>query len=263
MMARIRTVKPDFFLHEGLYDLEQETGWPMRIAYQGLWCQADREGRFPWQPRKLKSQVCPYDELDFSRVLDALATRGFLVKYACRGQLFGAIPTFKTHQVINNKERDSVLPDFTANDCETMTCTDEARVLHALTTRDSKERKGKEGNKIPPKSPKGDRGRFQSKDVPIPDGWSTDIVRPVLADWLEHKRSLGKPYKSAATAGRLLAKFAKDHGTDGQAKFLAAVEHSIAMNYAGCFPPNDSKATSTESVRQRAMTSEELREWKP
>ena len=30
-MGHIRTVKPSFFTHEGLYDLERETGLPMRV----------------------------------------------------------------------------------------------------------------------------------------------------------------------------------------------------------------------------------------
>lgn len=108
--VRIRTIKPGFYLHEGLYDLEMETGLPIRVAYSGLWCAADREGRFPWKPRTLKACILPYDNLDFSRVLDALATRGFIVRYASNGEEFGYIPTFHRHQVINNRERASELP---------------------------------------------------------------------------------------------------------------------------------------------------------
>ena len=45
-MARIRTIKPEFFRHEGLYELEQETGFAIRVAFAGLWTACDREGRF-------------------------------------------------------------------------------------------------------------------------------------------------------------------------------------------------------------------------
>lgn len=112
-MARIRTIKPDFFKHDGLYDLEQETGLPIRLAFIGLWTIADREGRFSWRPRQLKTDALPYDEVDFSRVLDALATRGFIVKYASGGEKFGVIPSWKRHQVINNRETASNLPEPT------------------------------------------------------------------------------------------------------------------------------------------------------
>lgn len=110
---RIRTIKPEFFKHEDLYDAELETGLPLRLAFAGLWCAADREGRFKWQPRALKSDILPFDDLDFSRVLDALSTRGFVVKYASESREYGWIPGFTRHQVINNRERESELPEPT------------------------------------------------------------------------------------------------------------------------------------------------------
>jgi hypothetical protein len=108
--TRIRTIKPEFFKHEGLFDLERETELPIRIAFSGLWTCCDREGRFEWRPRWLKSEILPYDEVDFSRVLDALVTRGFLEKYAIGSEIYGCIPSWKKHQVINNKELPSVIP---------------------------------------------------------------------------------------------------------------------------------------------------------
>ena len=74
VVARIRTIKPEFFRHAGLFDLEQETGLPLRVAFAGLWTAADREGRFAWKPRELKLDCLPFDLVDFSRVLDALST---------------------------------------------------------------------------------------------------------------------------------------------------------------------------------------------
>lgn len=143
---RIRTIKPEFFLHEGLFELEQETSLPARLAFAGLWCIADREGRFKWEPRKIGVQVMPYDCIDFSRVLHALTTRGFVVKYTVDSVEYGCIPSFPRHQVINNRERDSELPEPTeSNICDAST-TREARVA----TRDQpckEEGKGKEGNK--------------------------------------------------------------------------------------------------------------------
>lgn len=109
-MARIRTIKPDFFKHEDLFDLEQETGLPVRIAFAGLWTVADRDGRFEWKPRTLKTDVLPHDPVDFAQVLDALETRGFLNTYEVEGRHYGVIPSWDRHQVINNRESQSVLP---------------------------------------------------------------------------------------------------------------------------------------------------------
>lgn len=109
-MARIRTIKPDFFKHEELFDAEQESGMPLRVAFAGLWTQCDRDGRFEWRPRQLKTDILPYDEVDFSRVLDALVTRGFVVKYTVNGRDYGCVPSWGRHQVINNREAKSVIP---------------------------------------------------------------------------------------------------------------------------------------------------------
>ncbi len=109
-MSRIRTIKPEFFKHEQLFDAEAETGLPLRLAFAGLWTCCDKAGRFEWRPRALKTDVLPYDDVDFSRVLDALVTRGFVVKYRVHGKDYGVVPGFERHQVINNRETDSKLP---------------------------------------------------------------------------------------------------------------------------------------------------------
>jgi hypothetical protein len=125
--ARIRTIKPELFLDEELWDLGVETGLPVLQGFQGLWCYADREGRFVWRPRALKPLILPYWDGDFSRVLDALWSRRFLVRYtSSTGQDLGAVRTFKRHQLLNNRETPSELPDIA-------TC--EAREPHASPTR--------------------------------------------------------------------------------------------------------------------------------
>jgi hypothetical protein len=123
-MARIRTIKPAFFRHLDLFEAERETGLPLRIAFAGLWTVADREGRFRWEPRAIKLDCLPYDDVDFSRVLDALTTRGFVVRYNVETREYGYIPSFPKHQVINNREAASDLPEPN----ETNILTREARV---------------------------------------------------------------------------------------------------------------------------------------
>lgn len=143
-MARIRTVKPELFEHEELFDLEKATGLPLRLAFIGLFTCCDREGRFKWRPRALKKNVLPYDDhIDFSRVLDALGTRGFVRKYVVDGEEYGVIPTWDKHQVINNRESESDLPYPEENSYVSITSTREARVGDATGTRH--EGKGREG----------------------------------------------------------------------------------------------------------------------
>ena len=109
-MARIRTVKPEFFRHEKLFDAEQATGLPLRLAFAGLWTVADREGRFRWRPRTMKPDILPYDEVDFSAVMDALHEHGLVRRYEHDGEHYGYIPSFARHQHLNPREAKSVLP---------------------------------------------------------------------------------------------------------------------------------------------------------
>jgi hypothetical protein len=112
---RIRTVKPDLFKHVSLFEAEQKTGLPLRAAFIGLFCCCDREGCFRWQPRRLKVDILPYDELDFEKVLNALRDCGFVWQYYYEGELYGCIPSWASHQRKNKKEAASTLPCLNAN----------------------------------------------------------------------------------------------------------------------------------------------------
>ena len=143
-MARIRTVKPELAKHELLFALEQELKAPVRFAWVMLFGHADREGRFKWRPNALKTDILPYDEIDFSRVLDAWVTRGLLVRYRVRNEWYGCIPTFRKHQAINPRESASELPspdkadeviDFTDQEPTHASVTRQSRVDDASVTR--------------------------------------------------------------------------------------------------------------------------------
>lgn len=112
MIPRIRTVKPELFNHEGLFDAEISYQLPLRLAFIALFTCCDREGRFRWQPRRLKLDILPYDDIDVSRVLDALVTRGFIKKYEYQGETYGCIPSWPRHQHINHREAESNLPSI-------------------------------------------------------------------------------------------------------------------------------------------------------
>ena len=146
-MGRIRTIKPEFFLHEELFDAEQSEGLPLRLAFAGLWTCCDKEGRFEWRPRALKTDILPYDNIDFSRVLDALVTRGFVVRYRVDGKEYGFVPGFSKHQVINNRERESDLPKPPQSVETNAYLTRGARVNDASATRHGNAQAEREGER--------------------------------------------------------------------------------------------------------------------
>ena len=129
-MARIRTVKPEFLRHWKLYCSEKEHKLPLRLAFEGLWMVADREGRFRWQPHELKLDCLPYDDVDFSKVLEALRATGFIIKYTVDNECFGWIPSWKKHQVINVREAQSKLPEPPAQCNESTVHSDVCTEMH-------------------------------------------------------------------------------------------------------------------------------------
>jgi hypothetical protein len=102
------------------------------------------------------------------------------------------------------------------------------------------EKRREEKKEEPPKSP--------FDEIDFPDGTDTPKVRQAVADWLAYHRKLGKPYKDPARQMTLLLK-----KYPSEAEFCAAVEHSIAQNYQGCYPPGGTHGrTGTPQAGGRA-----------
>lgn len=162
-MARIRTIKPEFFTSEDIFGLTPLA----RLFYVSLWCEADREGRLEWKLGTLKARYLPADSCDISALAQELSDKGLIVIYEVDGKKYAEIPTFTEHQVINNREAQSKIP---------------ARERDASLTRESAvkaEGKGKEGN--------GKEGNTTT-DACAPeavgggDGLSVDPIDPVDPD---------------------------------------------------------------------------------
>jgi hypothetical protein len=111
-VGRIRTIKPDFFRHEDLQELQSSTALPVMLVYAGLWTQADREGRFKWAPRILKLDILPFLDFSMEATLDTLERAAFVRHYEIDGKGYGDIPSWSKHQVINVREAQSTIPPF-------------------------------------------------------------------------------------------------------------------------------------------------------
>ncbi len=105
-MSRSRNIKPGFFKNEELSELPFE----YRILFQGLWCEADREGRLEDRPKRLKAEIFPYDDVDVDAGLTALASRGFIVRYTAEGGRYIQVTSFLKHQNPHKREAESQIP---------------------------------------------------------------------------------------------------------------------------------------------------------
>lgn len=137
-MARIRTIKPEFFTSEDIVGLSPFA----RLLYIALWCEADKEGRLVWKPTTFKLRYMPGDDCDMKDLCEEILSAGLARLY---GEGYAYIPAFKAHQHINPREADSLLPEPDASITR-------APRVGTRQSRDSdaqvgREGKGKEGNK--------------------------------------------------------------------------------------------------------------------
>jgi len=107
-MARIRTIKPEFFDDPEVGDLSP---WA-RLFFIGLWTQADREGRIAADWRRLKARLFPYDAKcpELSRLAVELHGKDMVRHYQdTDGRDCLWIVNFLTHQRPHPKEPASTI----------------------------------------------------------------------------------------------------------------------------------------------------------
>lgn len=104
-MPRIRTIKPEFFRHELLQDLEaQHPKAHIMLVYAGLWTQCDGNGVFRDRPRTLKLDILPFLNFDIDKTIGILEQNGLVQRYEHDGERYGCVPQFREHQRITGKE---------------------------------------------------------------------------------------------------------------------------------------------------------------
>lgn len=114
-MARIRTIKPEFFTDSKVLKLTPLA----RLFYVSLWCEADKLGRLKWDPETLKYRYLPADKAKVEDLAEELVRAKLIRLYEVDGQIYADIPGFVKHQVINNRESESCLPPYSDDACVT------------------------------------------------------------------------------------------------------------------------------------------------
>ena len=104
-MARIRTIKPDFWVDEKVVELSAYA----RLLFIGLWNFADDDGRMVYSPKKIKMQIFPSDNLDILAVFDEIRRDSMITIYAVDNTEYLQVNQFHKHQKID-KRTPSKLP---------------------------------------------------------------------------------------------------------------------------------------------------------
>ena len=105
-MARIRTIKPEFFHHKRLARCTPHA----RLLFAALMQLADREGRLRWIPMQVHGHAFPYESVDISALCRELETIGSVVRYEVGEDEYLVLPSFNIHQRIKGSEAASRLP---------------------------------------------------------------------------------------------------------------------------------------------------------
>jgi hypothetical protein len=100
-MARIRSIKPEFFTSISIADLSRDA----RLMFIGMWTHVDDDGRCIDEPRLIKAALFPLDDDLEPTQVDALmwqlAAHGRIIRYAVDGRRYVQIVGFKEHQKID------------------------------------------------------------------------------------------------------------------------------------------------------------------
>jgi hypothetical protein len=105
---KTRLLRPGFFDNPALGKLDPSA----RLVFAGLWCYADREGRFKWEPERIRVKILPYDDgCDIDNLLGGLASSGLIVQYSVNGEQYGEVCKFSDHQTPHRREAQSKLPE--------------------------------------------------------------------------------------------------------------------------------------------------------
>lgn len=146
-VARIRTIKPEFFTSLTIADLTPE----QRLTFIGLWTHVDDDGRCVDDPRLIKAAVWPLDDrtaADVEKDLRVLTESSLIARYTLKQKRYLAVTGWYEHQKIN-RPTESKLPAPEDGKPTPPTCNNDPSVNpHQQFSEDSPpERKGKERNR--------------------------------------------------------------------------------------------------------------------
>jgi hypothetical protein len=97
-MARIRSIKPDFWTDEKIVELD----YVERLLFIGLWNFADDQGYVDYSPKRIKMQVFPGDNVDVTEALKKLHAASLIDVFQGPKGVVLWITNWKKHQRVSN-----------------------------------------------------------------------------------------------------------------------------------------------------------------
>jgi hypothetical protein len=233
-MARIRTIKPEFWHDEKLGALKRDE----RLLFIGLWNLADDQGVCKANPVFIKSSLFPYDEdlrvNTLTSWLGNLQKARMLVPFTFNSESYYMIRTFLDHQVINRPSEPKWPDGFLQN----LHNQKENGTHGGLTEGSPPEKEGEQGNGT---------GKGKGTGKP-PLAEVLVFTNPFSEGFLQHwqmwkqfkKEQFKFSYKSVISEQGALNDLVKVSGGDEQLA-IAVIEQSIAKGWKGFFELKENK----------------------
>lgn len=247
-MARIRTIKPEFWTSEQVMECSPLA----RLLFIGMWNFCDDGGNHPDAEKTLKALIFPGDDIDSSsvrRLLDELSERGLLTFYEHDGKRYLHVngwrhqkidrPTFK-HPLFIEQPDESGAGDHVIGEPSTSD-------QRALTPGREGEGKGKGKSIEPPLPPEGDaaaaagqQGSAKSerkRKAPAAEfdpiaAKPANVGAETWAKWVQHRKEIRKPL-TPTSCSQQAAQLATHPNPD------AVIAKSIASGWQGLFPDKE------------------------
>ena len=109
-MARIRTIKPDFWTSEQVVECSHSA----RLLFIGMLNFADDSGVLPASVQRIRMQVFPGDDVSLESIramITEMMNAGLLREYDVAGKVYWLITGFSDHQRIDQPTYKHPLPD--------------------------------------------------------------------------------------------------------------------------------------------------------
>ena len=177
-MARIRTIKPEFWVSEQLAECSPNA----RLTFVGLWNFCDDRGVHPAKPKTLKAEIYPMDDfasIEVGAWVAELIQAGLVVEFDAQedGQRYWHVTGWDRHQKIDRPSFKHPAPPA-ANSTSTRRAFDEDSTSDRRAPPPGMERKGMEGKGVEGRSPKARASAPKKSKTLMPEDFSiSDRVR--------------------------------------------------------------------------------------
>jgi hypothetical protein len=193
-MARIRSIKPEFWTDEKIVKLSPLA----RLLFIGLWNFADDEGRMKFSPVTIKLQILPLETSALSEEFGELRREGLIITYEAEGSQYLQVTNFSEHQKVD-KRTPSKLPRPPSNSPEP------PRTSPLDQGREGKGMEGSGGERGDPPGNENDPFAEQRLFYDLPSDWKAQCIsekgwRPDIVEneWIRFRTHYSKKIGRAA-----------------------------------------------------------------